>query len=217
LDRSQDEVRTVIRHSVFFVWNDAATDAERLRVREQLAYVSYAAVIQALDFGEDLGIGSPSNFGLALSHDHLDRAAWDAYNEEPTHHRVGEHIKTLTDPPRAARVDWIYDGPRSRRGLIRHSAMYFWRDGVTDDQKAGVFYRLMKLRTEVPSVRLLAFAEDLGWYPPNYHWIVEAHFDDVEGAQAFLKHPAQRDAAALIDEVTQAERTAAIQHRMMAG
>ncbi len=207
----------MIRHSVFFVWSDQATDDEKLRVRELLAYTGHAAVLQALDYGEDLGISSPKNYGLALLHDHLDRAAWDAYNKDATHHRVGEYIKTLTKPPLAARVDWIYDGPRSKRLMVRHSAMYFWRDGVTDDQKAAAFYRVMKLRSEVPSIRMLAYGEDLGWYPPNYHWIVEAHFDDVDGAREFLEHPAQREAAAAIDEVTQAEKTAAIQHRMLAG
>lgn len=207
----------MIRHSVFFVWNESATDEEKLRVREGLAYVSYASVIQALDFGEDIGIGAPNNFGLALTHDHLDRAAWDAYNKDETHHRVGEYIKPLTKPELAARVDWVYDGPQGRRGMVRHSAMYFWRDGVTDEQKAAAFYRVMKLRTEVPSIRMLALGDDLGWYPPNYHWIIEAHFDDVDGAREFLEHPAQREAAAAIDEVTQAEKTAVIQHRMMAG
>jgi hypothetical protein len=115
-------------------------------------------------------------------------------------------------------VDWIYNGPLNPpRGSVRHSAMYYWNDGITDEQKAMVFYRLASLRTAVPNVRLLEFGEDLGWYPPNYHWIVEAHFDDADGAKAFLDHPAQLEVAAMVDRVTQSERTARVQHPMMAG
>jgi len=66
-------------------------------------------------------------------------------------------------------------------------------------------------------VRALELGVDLGWYPPNYDWIVEAHFDDVDGLVAFVEHPAQQEVAAVVADVTQPELTARVQHRMLAG
>jgi hypothetical protein len=207
----------VIRHSVLFAWADNVSDEQKLRVKEGLAYVSYASQILDLDFGEDLGIGGPRNYGLILLHDHRERVAWDAYNKDPHHHRVGEFIKTLTQPDHAARVDWPCESPPAPKGSIRHMAMYLWKDEVTKEQKEEARNSLAALRTSVQTVRSLEVADDVGWYPPNYHLIVEAVFDDAAGFKAFQDHPDQTAAAALIDSLTQSERTAEGQHLVRSG
>jgi hypothetical protein len=206
----------MIRHTVLFVWADGVTQDEKDRVKDGMSYCYYGSNVLALDFGEDLGL-VPTQFGLALLHDHRDRAAWDEYNKNPAHHRVGEYIKGVTVPDQAARVDWVYEGPASRRGGIRHTALYRWAPGTDDAGKDAARSALASLRTACPSVRGLEFGDDLGWYPPNYDWIVEAHFDDVEGLQAFIDHPAQLDAAAKVAAVTAPGGVAQNQHRMLAG
>jgi hypothetical protein len=201
---------------VLFVWADGVTEEQRTRIKDGMAYCYFGSEVLALDFGEDLGL-TPTRFELALVHDHRDREAWDEYNKNATHHRVGEYIKGLTRPELAARVDWVYDGPPSRRGGIRHTALYRWTEGIDDAQIAAAQGALTSLRTRCPSIRALELGNDLGWYPPNYDWIVEAQFDDVEGMMAFFEHPAQREAAAILAGVTQVDVTAQNQHRMLAG
>jgi hypothetical protein len=196
---------------------DNVSDEQKLRAKEGMAYVSYASELLALDFGEDLGIGGPRNFGLILLHDHRERVTWDAYNKDPHHHRVGEYIKTLTRPDLAARVDWPCEAPVAPKGSIRHMAMYLWKDNVAKEQKEEARNAVAALRTVVPGIFSLEVADDLGWYPPNYHLIIEAVFDDEAGFRAFADHPAQREASALLDTLTQADRTAEGQHRVRSG
>ena len=206
----------MIRHTVLFVWADGVTQEQKERVKDGMSYCYFASGVLALDFGEDLGL-VPTQFELALLHDHRDREAWDEYNKNAAHHRAGEFIKTVTKPDLAARVDWIYDGPAPRRGGVRHTALYRWAEGTDAAQKDAARAALGALRTACPTVRALDFGDDLGWYPPNYDWIVEAQFDDVEGLQAFIDHPAQREAAAAIAAVTAPDGIAQNQHRMLAG
>ena len=206
----------MIRHTVLFVWTDGVTEEQRVRVKDGCAYCYYGSEVLALDFGEDLGL-EPTRYGLALLHDHRDRAAWDQYNENAAHHRVGELIKSVTQPDLAARVDWEYHGPPSARGRLRHTTLYRWQAGVDDGRKRQARAALVALRTRCPTVRALELGDDLGWYPTNFDWALEAHFDDLEGLQAFLAHPARREADELLGLVTQRDVTAQVQHRMLAG
>jgi quinol monooxygenase YgiN len=207
----------MIRHSVLFAWADDVPDEAKLRMKEGMAYVAYASNLLDLDFGEDLGIGGADEFGLILLHDHRSREAWDEYNKDPHHHRVGEYIKQYTNPQLAARVDWMFGGERPPRHTIRHMAMYLWKHGVSDAQKSKAKAAMAALRSGCPTVRSLEVGDDLGWYPPNYHWIVEAIFDDEAALKAFLEHPQRLAAEELAREVTVSERTARGQHRVRSG
>lgn len=206
----------MIRHTVLFVVSPDATSEQMVRAKEGMSMCYFGSGVLALDFGEDLGL-EPTDFRLCLTHDHRDREAWDAYNDNDAHHRAGEWIKNMTVPGRAARVDWLYDGPPSHKGGARHTALYRWAEGVSDARKAEVRGRVLELRMAVPSVRALMMGDDLGWYPPNYHWIVETHFDDVDGLREWNEHPAQREVAALLREVSAPDGIAQTQHRMLAG
>jgi Stress responsive A/B Barrel Domain len=206
---------TVVRHTALFAWADGVTDEERIRVKDGVAYCFYGSNVLTLDFGEDLGL-LPTRHGFALQHDHRDRADWDDYNENAAHARVGAFLKALTRPELAARVDWEYDGPPSRRGAVRHLALLRWDPAAGERERADAVAAIAGLAELCPSVRALEIGNDLGWYPPNYDWIVEAQFDDVEGLVTFNEHPARREAAAAVEAVTLADRTQ-IQQRMLAG
>jgi len=206
----------MIRHSALFVWAEGIADEQKVRVKDGVAFCYYGSEVLSLDFGEDLGL-YPSGHRFALMHDHRDRAAWEAYNDNPVHARVGACLKSVTRPELAARVDWVYGGPPSRRGAVRHLALHRWRDSAGEDERASARAAAAELAHRCPTVRALELGVDLGWYPPNYDWIVEAHFDDVDGLVAFVEHPAQQEVAAVVAEVTQAELTARVQHRMLAG
>ena len=86
----------MIRRIVLWAWRDGVTAAEKLRAKEGLAYIWFASGVDGMDFGEDLAIGSASNFGLAMERDHVDRTSWDIYNDDPQHVRVGSYIDFVT-------------------------------------------------------------------------------------------------------------------------
>lgn len=206
---------TAIRHTALFVWAEGVTEESRIRAKDGVAYCYYGSEVLALDFGEDLGL-APTRHGFALQHDHRDREDWEAYNANAAHHRAGAFLRSITVPELAARVDWAYGGPPSRRGAVRHLALYRWDGAAGADARLEAQAASAELERRCPTVRAFEIGDDLGWYPPNYDWIVEAHFDDVEGLAAFMEHPAQQEAAGLVARSTEAG-VARVQHRMLAG
>jgi Stress responsive A/B Barrel Domain len=206
----------VIRHTALFVWAGGVTDDEKTRVKDGVAYCYYGSDLLALDFGEDLGL-APTRHRFALQHDHGDRGGWDAYNENAAHHRVGAVLRSLTRPELAARVDWVYEGPPSRRGAIRQLSLYRWDEAAGEQERSEALAAAAALPGRCPSIRALELGADLGWYPPNYDWIVEAHFDDLDGLAVFGEHPARREAEAAARAATHSDLTAQIQYRMLSG
>jgi len=207
-----------IRRVVLWRWTDGATDTQRLRAKEGLAYISYASEVDAVDFGEDIGIWGESNYGLVLARDHRDKQSWDNYNHDPHHYRVGNYIDTLTHEKMTARADYLYDGPPSVRGRIRHIELHCWRRDVASSQKEEACRQLVALRGQCDSLLWLATAYDLGWAASGRaDLIVEAHFLTESDARTYFEHPAQRDASALLSSLTIPERTAQLQHYMRRG
>jgi hypothetical protein len=207
---------SVVRHTALFVWADGVGEAEKLRAKDGVAYCYFGSNVLSLDFGEALGLAASAH-GFALQHDHRDRAAWDDYAENAAHHRAGTFLRSLTRPELAARVDWNYDGPPSRRGAIRHLELHRWQEGASADERAAALESVAGLRERCPGVRALELGSDLGWYPPNLDWIVEAHFDDLEELAAFLGHPARLEAEAVVAAATRPSEAARLQYRMLSG
>jgi hypothetical protein len=209
----------LIRRIVLWRWNDGATPERRLRAKEGLAYIRFAGLVEDLDFGEDLGadLGPGRAFDLALIRDHVDRASWDAYVDDPHHKRVGDDIDTITRMDLTARIDYRYDGPPSSRGAIRHVAMFRWRAPLDDAQRASLGRELEGLRTACPSVRVLAYGDDLGLGTGHVDWVLEAHFDDLDAARSFFGDPTQQAVASMLDALSDADRTARLQHRILSG
>jgi hypothetical protein len=208
----------VLRRAVLWRWNERATPELRLRAKEGLAYISYASRVDAVDFGEDLGLAGGANYGLALLRDHRDKASWDEYNGDPHHYRVGGFIDTITHEDITARADYLYKGPPSVRGRLRHLALYSWRAGIDERRKQDARRALAALRAECEDIYGLEVADDLGWAKMGRaDLVLEVHFADMDRAAAFLAHPAYREVEILLAALTRAERTAAVQHRMKAG
>ena len=184
-----------------------------MHVKDGVAYCYFASEVLTLDFGEDLGL-EPTLHGFSLQHDHRDRAAWEAYNENAAHARVGAFLKSISRPELAARVDWLYEGPPSRRGAVRHLELHRSAEGAGERERTEARAAVAALR-DLPGVGGLELGDDLGWYPPNYDWIVETHFDDVDGLLGFLEDPARIEAAAVVALVT--AETARISYRMLSG
>ena len=208
----------IFRRVVLWRWNDRATPELRLRAKEGLAYISFASRVDAVDFGEDIGFSGQTNYGLALLRDHVDKASWDEYNQDPHHYRVGNFIDTLTREEMTARADYLYKGPGSVRGRIRHLALYFWREGVDERDVREARRALAALRGDCDSLYALEVAPDLGWAAiGRADLVVEAHFMDEDGAREFLEHPKHREVSALLASLSRCERTAQMQHRMKSG
>jgi hypothetical protein len=207
-----------IRRVVLWRWNSQAADDKRLRAKEGLAYISYASPVAAMDFGEDIGMPGESNYGFVMVRDHRDKQSWDSYNQDPHHARVGAYIDTLTHENVTARADYLYNGPPSVPGRIRHVALYTWRPKLAQSRKDDACKLLAGLRTDCGSVLWLGVARDLGWAKAGRaDLVVEAHFRTSSDARAFFDDPAQRDVSALISALTVPERTAQLQHYMRRG
>jgi hypothetical protein len=206
----------VIRHTALFVWSDDATDEDKVRAKDGVAYCYFGSDVLTLDFGEHIGPAA-TRHGFALQHDHRGQADWQAYNENAAHHRAGAFLRSVTRPELAARVDWVYDGPASTRGSIRHLGLYRWRPDAGELERTAARAAVAELGGLCGTMRALEIGSDLGWYPPNYDWIVEAHFDDLEGLAEFMEHPARVETDALLSTATQAELTACVQYRMLSG
>ena len=208
----------VLRRVVLWRWNDRATPDLRLRAKEGLAYIRFASRVDEVDFGEDIGLSGQTNYGLALLRDHRDKASWDAYNQDPHHYRVGNFIDTVTREEMTARADYLYKGPGSVQGRIRHLALYFWREGVDERGTREAQRALAALRGDCDGLYALEVARDLGWATiGRADLVVEAHFMDEDGAREFLEHPKHREVSALLASLTRGGRTAQIQHRMKSG
>ena len=208
----------MIRRVVLWRWRKSVAPEQKLAAKEGLAYTGYASPVEAVDFGEDLGLGHERNYGLALVRDHRDKASWDAYDVDVHHFRVGAFIDTLTHEELTARADYLYRGPCSQRGRIRHLELHTWRDEIGERDKAGARRTIAGLRADCPSLEALEVADDLGWAGAGRaDLVVEAHFADAAAAAAFLADPAALAAGELVASLTVPGRSAAIEHRIRSG
>jgi hypothetical protein len=80
--------------------------------------------------------------------------------------------------------------------VIRHIAMFRWKDDATDAQKKHAADEIATLPSLVPSIRAFACGEDAGISQGNYHFAVTADFEDAGGYVAYRDNPDHR---AMID------------------
>ncbi len=98
--------------------------------------------------------------------------------------------------------------------MIRHVAMFRWREGVTDDQKVAARDALAALKQQVPSVVEYTVGFDIRRNPNNWDMVLVADFDDVAGLEAYFAHPVMNAASDLVASVTQKEITARVQFEL---
>jgi hypothetical protein len=223
-----------------FLWKDTTDDPAKLEALKGLAYLSYGCPsVQAVDFGTDQFRGSspllevkpwkrtplwnareegpPSNYDMALHLDFDDQAGLDDYNNDDVHHEVAVYNASVCRGEFTARVDWWYDGPpRIERFGARHTALFLWLDAATDSQKDNVRSAFASM-SEVPGVRSVLAADNVGTLTTDYDLIVDVMLDDAGAAKGLLDHDAYNEATTLAAAATKYEWTARITHSMAAG
>lgn len=74
--------------------------------------------------------------------------------------------------------------------MIRHVAVFRWIDGATPEQIAAVRDGLDALPGQIPSIRAYTHGPDLQLGEGRWDYAVVGDFDDGEGYQAYVDHPA---------------------------
>jgi quinol monooxygenase YgiN len=95
--------------------------------------------------------------------------------------------------------------------MLRHVAMFHWKDGISDEQKAAARDALAALKQEVPSVVEYTVGFDIRRNPNNWDMVLVADFEDVAGLESYFAHPVMNAASDLVASVTQKEITARVQ------
>ncbi len=95
--------------------------------------------------------------------------------------------------------------------MIRHVAMFKWREGVTDGDKLAARDALAGLKEAVPSVTEYTVGFDIERNPNNWDMVLVADFADVESLEKYFAHPVMNQASDLVASVTQKEITARVQ------
>ena len=98
--------------------------------------------------------------------------------------------------------------------MIRHVAMFKWREGVAEEQKAAARDSLAALKESVPSVVEYTVGFDIERNPNNWDMVLVADFEDVAGLEAYFAHPVMNQASDLVASVTQKEITARVQFKI---
>lgn len=90
--------------------------------------------------------------------------------------------------------------------MIRHVAVFRWLDGTTPEQVDAVTEGLRALPAQVPSLRSYAVGPDLALGEGRWDFGVVATFDDAEGYQAYVDHPAHQAVATELIAPIRADR-----------
>ena len=130
------------------------------------------------------------------------------------HHRIGDFNASINEPELTARVDWWYDGgPRTKPGLIRHTAMFVWGDdaGEGEHQRAQDAVRRLE---SAPGVDSIFVAQNVGVLRTDYDWLFDIHLIDQDATKRLLESDAYADAMRTVCGATKYEWTARLSHRM---
>ena len=95
--------------------------------------------------------------------------------------------------------------------MLRHVAMFRFKEGASDEEKLAARHALAALKHEVPSVIEVTVGFDIGRNPNNWDMVLVADFADVAALEAYFAHPVMNAASDLVASVTQKEITARVQ------
>jgi Stress responsive A/B Barrel Domain len=101
--------------------------------------------------------------------------------------------------------------------MLRHVAMFKFKEGISDAQKAEARDALNALKGVVPSLREMTTGlnKEHDLYPRaserNWDMVLVADFDDLDGLKSYFAHPVMKAASDLVASVTQKEITARVQ------
>jgi len=227
----------VLRHTAFFIHRDTTTPDDRFQMLKGLAYLqSECEGPVAGDYGEDIFGGSerlraispfrrtprwrnrsegpPSNYDVALHLDFDDQAGMDAYNADDVHHAIGQYNASINDPELTARVDWWYEGPpQTRRGLVRHTAMFIWTDDSTDADRRQALDAVRRFEN-APGVASVIIGENVGTLTTDYDWLYDVQLVDRATAEQLFNGQLFGDVMRAVAAATKYEWTARLTHVM---
>lgn len=72
--------------------------------------------------------------------------------------------------------------------MLRHVALFRWREGTTDEQERDLMEALSRLPAAIPELRAYRFGADAGLVQGNWDFAVVADFDDAAGWRAYRQH-----------------------------
>ena len=71
--------------------------------------------------------------------------------------------------------------------MLRHVAMFKWKEGITDEQKIAARDSLANLKGTVPSVVEYTVGFDIERNPNNWDMVLVADFEGVAGLETVLR------------------------------
>jgi hypothetical protein len=227
----------MLRHSVIWRLRDTTTPALQAEMLQGLAYLRMECpMVRSGDYGEDLFGGSrrfddpppfeatpvwrrgadcpPANYDVAL---HLDFDDWDSYRQyspHPAHKAASAFNGAVSWDDLTARVDWYLDGEApTRRGHVKHVAMFVWGDGVPEHAKQRAFDTVRRL-ADAPGVVAVTLGHNVGRLVSDYDWIMDVQVPDRDAAERLLGGPHYARAMDAVAAATKYEWTARVSHIM---
>ncbi len=76
--------------------------------------------------------------------------------------------------------------------MLRHAAVFRWIEGTTPEQVEELAAALRALPAQVPAIRSYEVGSDLGLGEGRWDFAVVASFDDADGYQDYVDHPAHQ-------------------------
>jgi hypothetical protein len=95
--------------------------------------------------------------------------------------------------------------------MLRHVAMFRWREDATDDQKRAARDAAAGMLGKVPTLRAITVGHDIRRNPNNWDMVLVADFEDVKALESYFAHPVMQATSDLIASVTKKELTARVQ------
>jgi hypothetical protein len=215
---------------------DTTTPEQRLEMLKGLAYVCLECRdVRAGDYGDDLFGGTqplrdvkpwlrlprwraqaepPANFDVALHLDFDDFAGHDAYGADPVHNAASDFNARVADDELTARVDWWYDGPTlTRRGHVRHTAMFVWADDASQAARRQAVDAVRRLE-DAPGVESVVTGQNVGRLKSDYDWLLDIQVPEVEAARALLNGSLYAEVMRTVAASTKYAWTARVSHVM---
>ena len=76
--------------------------------------------------------------------------------------------------------------------MLRHVALFRWKDGTTEEQIRQIRLGLAELPSLIDEVRDYQFGPDANLVDSTWDFAVVADFDDAEDWRTYREHPAHR-------------------------
>jgi len=227
----------VLRHSVIWLLRDTTTPEMRVEMLKGLAYLRMECLmVRSGDYGADIFGGSrelrelpqverspiwrrgaegpPSNYDVALHLDFDDWAGHEEYSADPAHAAASRFNESVAWDELTARVDWHYDGePPTRRGHVKHVAMFVWADDAAEGARQRAVDAVQGL-AETPGVEAVAVGHNVGKLVSDYDWIMDVQVPDRAAAERLLNGAPYARAMEAVAAATKYEWTARLSHIM---